>query len=316
MPYNPQTQYRGDVYLSRGIEDAGRGLAGAIQNFRRDKAESDFLDEQVVGLAAAAKPLVDAGELDPSLVEDLSKFPGQSLAKKRGIAARALFEVQNARAMRQEKQQTQDLNLRRGMEKARLDMEAARFNQASAEQARARAGQERFNLGLSEYINTPELLRRPLSEAAPGIAAAAGVATPEMLGRLDEARLRNAELNIRDRAVGVQERNAEVGQGKLDLAEAGSEKLKPGERERLINAIVLRLSDPLRPPDEATDAMLRNRLKELGGEVPSSTGGDTATSGAQYGGRVLMVSPDGRRGTVPANQVEAALKKGYKRAGN
>lgn len=212
MPYNPQTQYRGDVYLSRGIEDAGRGLAGAIQNFRRDKAESDFLDEQVVGLAAAAKPLVDAGELDPSLVEDLSKFPGQSLAKKRGIAARALFEVQNARAMRQEKQQTQDLNLRRGMEKARLDMEAARFNQASAEQARARAGQERFNLGLSEYINTPELLRRPLSEAAPGIAAAAGVATPEMLARWDDdARLRE-DLGLRDRAVAVQEGNLKVRQ--------------------------------------------------------------------------------------------------------
>lgn len=229
MAYNPQTQYRGDVYLSRGIEDAGRGLAGAIQNFRRDKAESDFLDEQVVGLAAAAKPFVESGELDPSLVEDLSKFPGQSLAKKRGIAARALFEVQNARQMRQEKRETEDLNLRRGMEHGRLQLEAARFNQRSAELARARAGQEQFNVGLSEYMDTPETLRRPLSEVAPGIAARAGVATPEMVGRWDDdARLREA-YGLRERAVAVQEGNLRVRQ----VAEEKKRKLTAAETKTL-----------------------------------------------------------------------------------
>lgn len=316
MPYNPGTQYRGDVHLARGIEDAGRGLAGAIQNFRRDKAESDFLDEQVVSLATAAKPFVESGEMDASLVEELSKFPGQSLTKKRGIAARALFEVQNARATRQERVETEDRNLRRNREGARLAMEQERFGAEKAERGRLTAGRDRFNAELSRWMGS-QMGPKTMREAAVGLAAESGLATPEMLGGLDDARLRDMEMNIRDRAVGVQERNAGVAEGKLDLTEEGADQLKPGERERLINAILLRLSDPLRPPDEATDRMLRDRLKTLegNGKTPGAAGpSETDQTGGTK--RVAVISPDGRRGTIPEAQLPDALKKGFKRAGD
>jgi hypothetical protein len=43
-------------------------------------------------------------------------------------------------------------------------------------------------------------------------------------------------------------------------------------------------------------------------------GGGAQGAGAALAGRVTVVSPDGKRGSIPANQLEQALKQGYKKA--
>lgn len=276
MPYAPGIQPRGDQYLFSGISQLGQGLGEAVRNFVKSKRESDFLDKQMVGLAAAMKPMIDSGEIDPEIVSDMEKFPGMSLAQKRGAAASYLFQIQSAKEARAERASAEDRTARRSMEHGRLQMEAARFNQQSQERATEQAGKDQFNAGLADYLQIPDGIRRPAREAVPELAARAGVATPDMAYRMEDARLRDAELGIRDRAVSVQERNAGVSEGKLGIAEEGAGKMKPEVVQRMMNEVLLRLSDPLKSPDAPMERMLRQRLKDLQGMLPSELQGDPA----------------------------------------
>lgn len=207
MPYAPGIQPRGDQYLFAGISQLGEGLGKSIQNFVQAKRESEFLDKQVVSLAAAMKPLIEAGDIQPEVVQEMEKFPGMSLSQKRGAAASMVFALQSAKESKQEAQAAEDRTFNRSVQSSRLVMEAERLNRDAQDRARTQAGREQFNVGLSEYLDTPEMLRRPAAEAIPSIAARAGVADPEMAARMADARLREADLRIRERAVGVQEGN-------------------------------------------------------------------------------------------------------------
>lgn len=264
MAYSPAVQPRGDQYLFQGISQLGEGVGQAVAGFRRNKKESEFLDKQMVGLAAAMQPMIQSGEIDPKLVEDMEKFPGMSLAQKRGTAASMLFQFTEAKEQTRARKEDEDRALRNSMNHGRLVMEAARMNEASQDRARERQGTEDFNRNLADYMQTPEMIRRPSREALPEIAARAGVATPDMVYRMEDARLRDQELGIRDRAVTVQERNAGVAEGKLD--QAGVQTTKPEAIHRQITQLTLKAGSYLTSPAEKK--ILVDRIKVLNQMLP------------------------------------------------
>lgn len=315
MPYAPNVSYRGDAFLSQGIQNAGEGIAAAIANYRKAKEESDFLDQQVVGLAAAAKPLLESGAVDPALTEQLSKFPELSLSKKRGVAASALFQIQQAQQQQRERADQEDRQLRRGAEYGRLTMEAARFNRESADASR----KQQFNVGLSDYLNTPESIRRPMREAVPALAAQAGIATPAMMGEMDDARLREVDLNIRERAVGVQEGNLRVREEaantpkprKLSVTEVKMLDNLRGQRSRIqeeLDAAEAELAkgNKRKGPDwgwggkfQDASAAARKRLEDLNKRIGDLEGPDESSKPA--------VSAETPKAEKPAEQPDQEL---------
>ena len=315
MPYNPQVQPRGDVYLNRAISSLGENIGTAIKEYRQRREESQFLDQQAEGLATAAAPLVQSGALDQAFVDDMAKFPELSLSQKRAKAASTLFLIDRA-------QKQADSQRDEGYRKANLELARGRFLVDAQRENRVAEGdarQARFNEGLAGYLDTPEMIRRPADEAVPYLAAQAGIATPETIDRMTSNDLRRKELDVRDRAVGVQERLAGVSEGKLDAA-GGPKPIDPVRIEGMKNAIILQLTDPLKTTSEEARKVLRERLAHLEGlqgmlpSTPTAGGGGNGAGTKTGGARVKVVSPDGKVGTIPEGQLDAAIKKGFKRA--
>lgn len=125
MPYAPGITYNTGV-IGQGIANLGQNLRGALEQYRREKQEGQFLDQQFEGLAKAV------AVSNPDRASELAKFPGLSLAQKRGKLAGLAFEVDQMR-----QQQAQSLRERQ-VAASEGQLTLARDQAAAAAAARAR----------------------------------------------------------------------------------------------------------------------------------------------------------------------------------
>ena len=73
MAYNPGIQYRGDMYLYQALTNLGEKAGEAITNYRKDRAESQFLEEQAQGRFDAARKQSNLVRLDDPEVAKRSR---------------------------------------------------------------------------------------------------------------------------------------------------------------------------------------------------------------------------------------------------
>lgn len=126
MPYNPQIEYRGDRALFAGIADAGKSVAEGVRQWRANREESQFLDQQAEMIGQLIAPKVAQGGVgfDPKIVDDLANFPGLSLSQKRGKLSGLRFMYdQNQRA---EQAAVEDARHKDAMEMRRVMAELQR----------------------------------------------------------------------------------------------------------------------------------------------------------------------------------------------
>lgn len=107
MAYNPEVTYRGDLHLASGIMGFGQAVAEGIDEYRRNKEESQFYDQQFEAMMQAAQPYVTSGAVDEKTVSDWGKFSGLSTSAKRGKLASAQFTLNNLMQREQANQQRQ-----------------------------------------------------------------------------------------------------------------------------------------------------------------------------------------------------------------
>lgn len=130
MPYAPGITYQTGA-IGQAIGQLGQNLWGAVDQYRREKQEGQFLDTQFESLAQAV------AAANPDRAPELAKFGGLSLAQKRGKLAGLAFEVDQMR--RQQDQKLRERQLAAAEGQLRLSESIAKDNMA----ARGRAEQER-----------------------------------------------------------------------------------------------------------------------------------------------------------------------------
>jgi hypothetical protein len=101
MAYNPGTHYRGEAYLFQAISNLGQSAGKALETYREDRQEDQFLEQELQGLLQSGQRLAPLIQVqDPEVaatiernVSDLGKFAGLSLAQKRAKVAQMGFEL-------------------------------------------------------------------------------------------------------------------------------------------------------------------------------------------------------------------------------
>lgn len=83
----------GAEYIYRGIEGFGQQLAQVLQRYADNRAESEYLDQKMEGIAELLAPYVKQQRIGEDLMKELSEFPSKDLNKRRALAARAEFTL-------------------------------------------------------------------------------------------------------------------------------------------------------------------------------------------------------------------------------
>ncbi len=179
--YNPGIQYRGDQFLFEGISSLGKSIGDGIRQFRQERDESRAADSAYETLLQMGGPDLlkrSAGGGDGPKLDDLAKFAGQSLAKKKATLGQLGVMLQLARQSRQDEEQTKyhedslanqraGLELQRGhlvqQEAARQDRNAAVDTQRADVQAVTRD-----TLGALMALSGQAALPSPVDPANPG----------------------------------------------------------------------------------------------------------------------------------------------------
>lgn len=224
MPYNPGISYRGDQSLFSGITGAGDAIAEGVQQFQRDRRESEFLDAQAetIGRVLGQQPgLVGGGnpQQEADLVKTLAGFPAMSLSKKRGALASVMFAI-NEQDKRQERAGVQQ----RADQRNAIDERQIALQQQSLDRMegndRQRAASERDSVGLILGLSGQSKLPAPVN--------------PEMAGEYWRQRFPNASAEvvarILDQTGPDAQRRLAISEGNLRVAES-----QVRNREREIN---------------------------------------------------------------------------------
>lgn len=224
MPYNPGIQYRGDQYLFQGISGAGDAIAQGVQQFRKDRRESQFLDEQAEMMGRILGQRVQTGQAggegDAEMLKTLAGFPSKSLSQKRGALASVMFGIaeqdkaQERAAVQKRADQRNEIDQKQiGLQQAQLDRLVAREDRA--------AKVDRDSVGLMLALTGQQPLPSPVDPAKAGaylqsqypdasadvIARILEQTGPDAQRRLDisEGNLRVAEAQVRNREREVQQ---------------------------------------------------------------------------------------------------------------
>lgn len=173
MPYNPGIEYRGDRYLFEGVAGAGQALAQGVKQWRANKQESQFLDQQAETMGRLIAPQVaqGGGGYDPKIVDDLANFPSLSLSQKRGKLAGLQFLVDQNQKQQEAAAVQSRHNDEMGARRAGLEIQRGQLmagevrqqRQADAESARARD-----TLGMLLGLSGQSTLPSPVNPEAPG----------------------------------------------------------------------------------------------------------------------------------------------------
>lgn len=171
MPFNPQTEFRGDRYLFEAITGAGQAVAQGVKQWQQNRQESQSLDERWGMLSKLVAPMAMQPGGDPKIIDELAKFPTLSLAQKRGKLAGLEFLLdQNQKQQsvaREQARHEDDMGMRRAaQELQRGQLLAGEQRQQRDLEARTRRDQDTMAvlLGLSGQTQLPS----PVDPSAPG----------------------------------------------------------------------------------------------------------------------------------------------------
>lgn len=322
MPYNPGIQYRGDAYLAQGISGAGDALAKGLEKFTEERKQAKAVETALGAVGSAVQHMVKQQVLPPDFLAKFQAAASGTTEQKRaalesvGAVLKFADQAQTMQAREQEMKT-------RGAEETRaagLYAASQAFPQALGRELAPRTLPAMQVPGVSGYAGRPGApmagpVQLPAQTTTPefdagAIARAAAASNAPMLpqqainllGTTELADYRRGSLDVRRQA--VEQRRALM--GGFTPAQLDS-KLKHYERLA---------ADPFTSPDQKADWMakaaeVRAYMVENGLWQP---GGGPTTEAPAQGGKVRVVSPDGKTGWIPANQLEDALKEGYQRA--
>lgn len=292
MPYAPGITYDTSS-IGQGIANLGQNLRGALEQYRREKQEGQFLDTQFESLAQAV------AAANPDRAPELAKFSGMSLGQKRGKLAGLAFEVDQMR--KQQDQKLRERGMAIGEGNLKLAQEAASENRLlrADQQRRAeeeRAGQKAFAGELAAMAQGGPLADgfrepdQPLSLADVVKAAGrSGVALPA--GSLMEAvRMMQADRDkAAPRAVDIGGRPAVFSPATGAFSMLPPEDLTPAQKQSAIRdlrrqwteAVTARAKDVTGGSHQMIDGLLDSLaegFKEFGIEPPKRATADPAPS--------------------------------------
>lgn len=320
MPYNPGIQYRGDQYLFQGIAGAGNALAEGVQQFRKDRRESEFLDAQAESLGRIlGQSAPDQGGAE--LLQTLGKVPSMSLNKKRGALASVMFGIAE-----REKEAERAAVQKRADQRTAVDERQLQLQQATLDRLlgndRQRAAAERDSVGMMLGLSGQTKLPSPVdpSKAGEYWAQRYPNASSEVIARiLDQTgpdaqrRLAISEGNLRVAESQVRNREREINQEGQPKARMVKVTEKAGEDGTAYTYEM--------PWDEYQALKAETEKARKDQEPVTTTPAEpsmwqklTGAKPPPVPGKVLMLNPDGRRGWVAEADVQRAIEKGYKRA--
>lgn len=214
MAYNPHTQYRGDMYLYQAITNLGEKAGEALTNYRKDRAESQFLEQQMQGLMDSARQHSNLVRLDdPQVakaledeVTDLGKFGGMSLAQKRGKVAALNFQLNQLMKVGE----SQRANRYLGLQEENVALGRRREEREVAEAAGQRQAQQRFMSEVMARTRDPAGRNFNIDQDASGAprrqptvndllaagAAAGGRLDPRIMGQVGQLLQANNQWNL------------------------------------------------------------------------------------------------------------------------
>jgi hypothetical protein len=150
MAYNPGIQYRGDQYLYQAISNLGEKAGEAIGNYRKERAEGQFLEQEAQGLLQTGQRMAKLVDVqDPQVAEalqqnitDLGKFAGMSLAQKRAKLAQLRFDLDQFMKAAASREQGRRADEYLGLQKQNVELGQRRdAREVAAEAAQRQAGQ-------------------------------------------------------------------------------------------------------------------------------------------------------------------------------
>jgi hypothetical protein len=171
MAYNPGNSYRGSDYLFSGLQQGGSVLAEGIQTWKKNKEESQFLDQQAAEIAKMIAPqarqMEQSGQVTPedkAILDDLAKFPGLSLGAKRGKLSGIMFGVQQRAQQAQAQAEGQRHQDRMGIDRANVELRRGELMAGDLKDRRqtdAASARDRDTLAWLTALANPEANKNP-----------------------------------------------------------------------------------------------------------------------------------------------------------
>jgi len=327
MPYAPGVEYKGDQYLFQAISGLGKNIGDAIKTYRNDRKEAQFLDGAHEMLTGALAPHVKDGRVSPELIDRFSKFPSQSLSKKRGEISQMSFLVSELDKQRQEEDAVKERERNANTMASYLDIAKSK----RGDEVEDRGRMDRYNQAIRASLQpTVQSVPTPIGnvplpqpgrvteQSAMKAAAESGMLTPQQTDKFLENRPRTqfqpSVVNVGGHDVLINSPSSAVPlDGKKKDDNAVRLEFLIGQRTRLIGQKASAMTNPKQLPE--IDAQIADIDRMISEHV--SGGGQSAVpppSAAPDSGSVAVIAPDGRRGTIPAGKLTEAIKRGYKRA--
>lgn len=220
------------------ISSVGDSIAGAIEKYRQNKEERDFLDEKFALSSAVIEKFKNIPELekDPrigKLIDGVGKFSSMSNTQKKAFLNNAEFAVAQLEKEEQKRYQREQDELRNNLERQRAIFDAARLQNENARtqndtlmtNARIREMQESFTPSGS-LVTLPDGTKVPVvttSKNSAQVVAPRAAAGPESpVGKLLADRDARAAAGDKQGAAAIQAAiDAETGgkSGKLEISE-------------------------------------------------------------------------------------------------
>lgn len=108
MPYNPGTQYRGDVYLAQGISGAGDALAKGLEKFTEERKQAKAVDTALGTVGTMVEKMVEQKVLTPDFLAKYQAVATGTTEQKRaalesfGMVLKFADQAQTMQAREQE----------------------------------------------------------------------------------------------------------------------------------------------------------------------------------------------------------------------
>lgn len=219
MAYNPGIQYRGDQYLFQALTNLGEKAGEAITNYRKDRAESQFLEEQAQGLFDSARQHSNLVRLDDPQVAkaledeitDLGKFGGMSLAQKRAKVGQLRFQIDSLMKAGQTRQEGRRADEYLGLQRQNVALGQQREAREVAQAAAQRQAGQRFLGEMDQATRVPAGRNFSLGQEPSGVpqqpqltvqqilaagARAGGDLDPRLMGQVGELLQRGQQWNL------------------------------------------------------------------------------------------------------------------------
>lgn len=220
------------------ISGIGDSIAGAIEKYRQNKEEREFLDEKFALSSAVIEKFKNIPELekDPrigKLIDGVGKFSSMSNTQKKAFLNNAEFAVAQLEKEEQKRYQREQDELRNNLERQRAIFDAARLQNENARtqndtlmtNARIREMQESFTPSGS-LVTLPDGTKVPVvttSKNSAQVVAPRAAAGPESpVGKLLADRDARAAAGDKQGAAAIQaaiEKETAGGSNKLEISE-------------------------------------------------------------------------------------------------